>query len=799
MIARLQSVAVPVTSAFVTSGGPLAGVRVLEFAGWNGVLAGRLLADDGADVVRVVPPGGDFLASEPPFAHGRSLQEAWSNAGKRIVRLDPSTPDGERALARLIAGSDIVIDDWHPGSEPAAIAANPRLVRVSVTPFGHGAPHQWHVNDLVASALCGSASVTGTAATRPLPGWGNQTHNTVGMYAAICALAGLRFTRLTGKGTHIDLSAHEALVSCTEQVLMEWFFPGVWGPARTVAPRQGAIHWSGAYDVFPGADGRGAQVSVAMRLAESILPWLIEDGAAQDLADAGKYPNVVAMIRNLPYVMRVVGDWVATKDAWELFFAAQEKHLPWSAVVSVPEALASPQVTERSYITEVPHGDGEGMLQLPGRFYRIAGLPHDAALSREVAAGDVGWEARASGAAAAGLSSTRPLDGIRVLDFTHVLAGPFGTRVLADLGADVIKVSTGSRSSGANSPSHAYFTSWNRNKRNITLDMSRPEGRAVARRLALQCDVIIENFSAGVLARWGLDRAGLHAENPRITVVSMGGMGQDGPWSRFVTFAPTIHALTGLTYLTNPADSHRIGYGFSLTDHLSGLIGALASLAGVEQAARTGQGIAVDLAQYEVGLGILGPTLMDALANGVTHKPVGARHPFGVYAPHGTYPATGEDEWVAIAVRGDDEWRALCAVMDARGLADDPRFATHEARLANQDALDAVIDAWTRTRDRYEVMNACQAAGIAAGAVQRAPDLTGNDANLAGRGFFTTTRSEPWGEHGIDAFPARFDGERPPRYEGVHGIGADTFEVLTELLGIDDEAFAALAAAGILA
>ncbi|MFN8508741.1 MAG: CoA transferase [Dehalococcoidia bacterium] len=240
----------------MTNPGPLAGVRVLEFAGWNGVLAGRLLADDGADVVRVVPLEGDPLASEPPFARGRSLQEAWYNAGKRVVRVDARTPEGRATIARLVAGADVLLEDWTPGAEPVApevLAANTALVRVSVTPFGHGAPHAWHVNDLVASALCGSASVTGTAATRPLPGWGNQTYNTVGMYAAICALAGLRAARLTGRGAHIDLSAHEALVSCTEQVLMEWFFPGVWGPARTVAPRQGAVHWSGAYDIFPGA------------------------------------------------------------------------------------------------------------------------------------------------------------------------------------------------------------------------------------------------------------------------------------------------------------------------------------------------------------------------------------------------------------------------------------------------------------------------------------------------------------------------------------------------------------------
>lgn len=278
------------------------------------------------------------------------------------------------------------------------------------------------------------------------------------------------------------------------------------GPRAHRGAAPGAIHWSGAYDIFPGA--MAAVRRFRWRLAETILPWLMEEGAAQDLADPERYPNVVAMIRNLPYLMSVVGQWVAGKDTTELFHTAQEKHLPWSVVLSVPEALASPQIAARNYMTEACD---DTTLPFPGRFYRIGEVPWEPSLSLEVPPGDVAWPVREQGGAGTHLPRTRPLEGIRVLDFTHVLAGPFGTRVLGDLGADVIKVSTGSRSSGANSPSHAYFTSWNRNKRNISLDMSRPEGRAVARRLALECDVIVENFSAGVLARWGLDRAGLEA------------------------------------------------------------------------------------------------------------------------------------------------------------------------------------------------------------------------------------------------------------------------------------------------
>jgi crotonobetainyl-CoA:carnitine CoA-transferase CaiB-like acyl-CoA transferase len=327
--------------------------------------------------------------------------------------------------------------------------------------------------------------------------------------------------------------------------------------------------------------------------------------------------------------------------------------------------------------------------------------------------------------------------------------------------------------------------------------MRSEKGIEVARALAAKSDIIIDNFSAGVLTRWGLDRASLHDANPGISVITMGGMGQDGPWKDMVTYAPTIHALTGLTYLTNPPGRHDLGYGFSLTDHLSGLAAALAALEALEYRERTGEGLSVDLSQYELGLGLMAPAIIDYFANGTDPEPVGNRHPFEAWAPHGIYRTAGDDRWVAIAVRGDDEWRALCGVMGRDTLANDPRFATHEARVANQDALDAEVEAWTAQRDRYDVAAQCQAAGIAAGPVQDAADLANTDPQLAARELFTTTRSERWGEYGLDAFPARFNGERPAPYDAVHELGQDTFDVATQLLGLDDDQFAELAGSNV--
>ncbi|HXU23820.1 MAG TPA: CoA transferase, partial [Tepidiformaceae bacterium] len=383
-----------------SDGAPLSGLRVVECAGWNGAFGGKLLADGGADVIRVIPGSGDPLDREPPFfgASGTSIQAAWYNAGKRLLTLELDSANGKQAFLDLISRTDILIEDWAAAQPPFSAAelesVNPALVRVSVTPMGLDGPHAtFRTNDLVANALCGSASVTGNASTPPLTGYGNQSYHTVGLYVAVCALAAHRAVRLSGVGQHVDLSAHEALVSCTEQVLMQWFFPGgAWKSA--VAARQGSLHWSKAYEVYPASDGEGVMVTAAMKLADVLLPWLKEDGAAQDLADSTRYPDVVSVIRNLPYLMSVLRDWVATYRGDELFYEAQRRHQPFGAVWSVGEALEkSPQIGARGYLQqqEVP---GFGTVAMPGRFFRTNADGPRWGLARAIGTSAIDWPAR---------------------------------------------------------------------------------------------------------------------------------------------------------------------------------------------------------------------------------------------------------------------------------------------------------------------------------------------------------------------------------------------------------------------
>lgn len=285
----------------------------------------------------------------------------------------------------------------------------------------------------------------------------------------------------------------------------------------------------------------------------------------------------------------------------------------------------------------------------------------------------------------------RPLDGIRVLDFTHVLAGPFCTRILGDLGADVVKIATESRPATGGGPESPYYAMWNRNKRLLQLNLGRPEAQQMARELAAKADIIIDNFSVGVLDRWGLDWESVSQTNPRVISIAMSGMGASGPWQSYVTYAPTVHALAGLTYLTGVPGRNDIGVGFSYNDHMAGLHAVVALLAALDARRGTGRGQRIDMSQFEVGVGFSGPALLDWFANGVAAEPLGNDPPWRIAAPHNMYPCAGEDRWIAIAVETDEQWESLRALLGEPAWARDAEFDSADGRWARRAELDGQL------------------------------------------------------------------------------------------------------------
>lgn len=381
-----------------------------------------------------------------------------------------------------------------------------------------------------------------------------------------------------------------------------------------------------------------------------------------------------------------------------------------------------------------------------------------------------------------------PLHGVRVLDFTHVLAGPFCTRILGDLGADVVKVGTRGRIVPLTDPTHPFQMLWNRNKRSLALDMSSAEGRAICRRLCDKADIVIDNFSVGILDQWGVGFDAVRQTNPGAIYIAMAGMGQDGPWAKFVTYAPTIHALSGHTHLTSVPGRQDVGPGVSYADHMAGLHAAVATLAALEAHRHTGRGQFIDLSQFEMAVNLLGPALLDYFANGRVAQPCANALPYDVAAPHGCYPCAGEDRWVAVACMTDQQWQALRGVMGSPAWASADRYRSAAGRVEDAPALDQRIAEWTMRQTAELVQTRCQAAGVPAGVVQTGADLVEHDPQLRHARFFRRAdASHPvHGVTSLDRIALRFSKTDPDTYRPTALLGADNVPVLRDWLEMSE-------------
>jgi len=370
------------------------------------------------------------------------------------------------------------------------------------------------------------------------------------------------------------------------------------------------------------------------------------------------------------------------------------------------------------------------------------------------------------------------LHNIRILDFTWVLAGPYATRLLADFGAEVIKVQPLLSTEADDDFSRSYYDAWNRNKLGVTLNLNKPEGIDLARKLVGICDVVAENFAPRVMANWGLDYENLKKIKPDIIMVSLSLMGRTGPWKDYTGFGPTVHAFSGMTYLSSFPGQAPTGPGFSCADHVAGLYASLAVLGALEHRRRTGEGQYIDISEVEAMVSLLGDAIMDYKINGKEPEPMGNSSKEA--APHDVYACKGKDRWCAIAVFNDAEWLGLKRALGKPAWVEDKKFATLSGRSKNRDELDRRISAWTKKYTAAEVMARLQANGVAAGVVRDAADLAG-DPQLMARGFFI---DRPEIGKLVDASPIRLSANPAGYNRPAPTPGRDNAYVYGQLLGL---------------
>ncbi len=785
--------------------GPLDGLRVVELSDEVGRFAGKILAESGASVARIGRSFPGPAMRDADVAARGGLLDWWFEGGKRWIDADLGTAAGQDTYRRLVERADLVIDTQPPGRLAElgidyrdVVGTNPALVQVALTPFGRTGPHAgWHTSDLVSGALSGVLSISGTP-ERPVGAWGRQNLGFGSLMACICGLAGVHAARETGRGAFVDLSLHEVMTSSIENLFFQWWFPDQL-PLPQRALRQGSLHWLGAYIV---ANAKHGACNIApVPQPAPLFEWMAEEGDAEGARLAKM--TLEEALADMPRVMHAIKQFALTKDSGELFHEAQRRHIAFGEVQTVAQVAENPQYEFRGTFRPVDAKHGFGSVRMPGPYARFNGTPSPAQQPPPASPADVDallaeWgqvtpaaptaaERRHDGPYAAG----KPLAGLRIVDFTWVLAGPFANRILGDLGADILKFQTAERATLVNSPDFPYFYIWNRSKRLLSLNMKRPEALDCIRRIVEQSDVLMENFSAGVLARWGIGYDAVREWNPDIIYVTMSGPGHDGPWSNVITYAPTIHALCGLTYLSNPPDRLDVGPGFSLNDHAAGLTSAVAVLSAVEARRRTGEGQHIDIAQMETGTYLIGPALLDYFANGREAHPIGNADPFGQWCPNEVYRC-GDQHELAVTCRDDDDWVRLCETVSwhAHELADDPSLATTGGRVTRAADIDERLREWCMNRTAAEAAAALQANGIPAGVVQDAGDLMA-DPQLVGRDFWRSTDHAVFGPRPYDRFPALWSTTdlQPYLLSGSY-IGEHNFDVYTEIAGMDPDEIA---------
>jgi crotonobetainyl-CoA:carnitine CoA-transferase CaiB-like acyl-CoA transferase len=534
-----------------------------------------------------------------------------------------------------------------------------------------------------------------------------------------------------------------------------------------------------------------------------LIEWVKSDGAAADLAEP-RWADEALRRAEAEHVFDVLAAWAARYRVDDLVEQAQLRRLPFAPVWRLGDVVRHPQLWARGFFTR----DATGAPSIVGPLARafdggdlLTGSPGLRAGWRAERAGAAGSAPRApfgdpSGHRPARRPGLRALTGVRVLDLTWVVAGPVATRVLADHGADVIKVERADAADGFERGG-GLFANLNRGKRSLAVDLGQARGVELVRELARACDVVIDNFSPRVMANWGLDAATLRARDPRLVVVNLSGFGASGPLAGAVSYGPTLQAQTGFTWHMRHPGGAPAGWGFSYSDMVSGYCAALATVAALYRRANSGLGCAVDLAQLEVLAACIGPLLDEALRGAAVPDALGNRTPAGGAAPDGVYRCRdgedGRERWCAIVVTGDGDWRRFAAAAGAPPWTSAARFATAADRIASAAALDRQVESWTRERAAEEVMQTLQAAGVAAGMLADARDLAG-DPQLAARGYWV---SLPAGST-LDGIVARLWSTPGAVTAAAPRLGAHGDEVLRDLIAMEQSAIDRLRADGVI-
>jgi crotonobetainyl-CoA:carnitine CoA-transferase CaiB-like acyl-CoA transferase len=792
--------------------GALSHLRIVEIGSAAATsYCARLFADFGATVQKIEPPRGDPLRRAAPLTpKGQSAWFAFLNFNKSSVALDCSDASAASLLSELIENCDILIDGRDVGAAdcPAFDLAvikqrHPGLIHVEASWFGHDGPYaEFEATDSTIRALTGLVKLVGPVEGPPMHAPDFQTGILAGLWGFISAASSVLGRMQDGRGRSSRLSIFESSIAVTEYIMFESFSRGdimrrigvnrFW-PTFPVGIYQTKQGWLGVTTVTP------AQWRAFCEMLG--LPELRDDPALFMGVDRLQH---IREIENkiIPGLMQ--------RTAHEWFSEGLRRKIPIVPVPEIADLIADEEKRARGAIVPIIIGDETGFSA--GSMQRLTGTPP----RRGGAVPDIGEQMLGRAhvtAIAAPLPEPRsanrlPLDGIRVIDFSMGWAGPICTRTLADLGADVIKIEAiqypdwwrGVDRRPAYILDQMYEKSvryciMNRNKRGITLDLTRPQGLDLAKQLLADADLVVDNYSVEVLPKLGLGYDVLSELNPKLVMMSMSAFGAGSVYRDCRAYGSTLEQGSGLPSVVGDANGPPVMSHTAFGDAVGGLNGCAAVLTALIHAKLTGKGQFIDLAQIECMMPFAAPWIIAHSIDGKAPTKYGNRHPD--FVPHGCFRCAGQDNWIVVAVSSDAMWPKLARLLGRADWAGDKTLKTAAARRNIESEIEAAIGAWTSAREAEAAMAALQAAGIAAG-VARLPIELLRDPQLHARGFIQEVDRAFIGKHPQPSMPFR-DGAKPfPIRKPPPTLGQHNREILVGLLGLSDAEIEQLTRDGII-
>jgi crotonobetainyl-CoA:carnitine CoA-transferase CaiB-like acyl-CoA transferase len=753
----------------------LSGLRVAEFGGGvGGAYCGRLLADCGAVVTVVEPEGGDPLRQRLEAegrAETRGLLYGWLSAGK-----------GRAAeAATALAGADLVILGEESGMAAADVATGAAVIDLCW--FGKEGPYAgWTGSDIVVQALTGMMQLAGSPDEAPMFMGDCQAAMIGGLTAYVAALSALMGP---GRGARFDVSILEANMALSELQL-------AYGEHdREVSQRYGPNRFkpNSPIGIYP-CDGSWLGITALTPAQWDALCDLLR---LDDLRTNPDFATGAQRHARTEYLEHRIAGALAGRTAAEWAAEFRKRRIPGVPVPNAQDILDHPAFAERQSLARFRFGGHD--LSVPRVPFAMQATPTRRDLDAAAPEGRFALEPE---------GGEKPLSGLRIADFSMGWAGPLATRILADLGAEVLKIEAGRYPDWWRGTDWApeaiaarqfeqarHFAALNRGKTGISLDLTRDAGRDIALRLVAGCDAVVENQAAGVLDKLGLGYAALRDRRPDVVMMSMSAFGLGNSFSDTRAYGSTLEQGSGLPRFAgraeDPPSMAHLAYG----DAVGGLYGCAGLLTALVHRRRTGQGQFLNLSMVECMMMFTAPAVLSAQVTGAEPPRRGNRHV--AMAPHGAFAAAGADAWVAVAVPDDAAFARLAALLGQ----DWHRLDTLHARQAAAAELEAALTDWTAVRDARAAVEALQAAGIAAAPVLAVHEVT-SDPQLTAAGFFVDIdrpHSGPQRQCGLAFGPPgrRFHANRP-----APELGQDTRRVLAEALGIGDAGYDALLRDGVV-